>query len=121
VATVLVADDSVLYLRLAERILSAAGYRVLLAQTGQEALQRARAERPDVVLCDVLMPDGDGISTLRELKGDPALRDVPVYLLTGTEDQERFDAARAAGAAGILAKPFAPETVLATVSRHVGA
>lgn len=120
-ATVLVADDSLLYLRLAERILSAAGHRVLLAHSGHEALALARAGRPDLVLCDVLMPDGDGLSALQSMKDDPALRDLPVYLLTGADDQERLDAALAAGAAGVLIKPFAPEELLAAVCRHTGA
>lgn len=116
-ATVLVADDSVLYLRLAERILAEAGYEVVLARTGHEALDLARTRRPDVLLCDLLMPDGDGLETLRALKGDPALWDVPVYLLTGAEQGEELDAA-AAAADGVLTKPFDRAALLAAVGRH---
>lgn len=117
--TVLVADDSALYRRLAERVLADAGYRVLLARSGREALALARAERPDVVLCDLLMPDGDGVETLRAVKSDPALRDVPVYLLTGAEQADQA-AAAAAGAEGVLTKPFDPTALLAAVGRHAG-
>jgi CheY-like chemotaxis protein len=62
---VLIVDDAVVDRQNLERILSAAGHRVLLAETGEQALLRARADRPDVILMDVNMPDLDGFATTR--------------------------------------------------------
>lgn len=114
-ATVLVADDSEVYRRLAALVLGQAGHHVLLARSGREALEVARTALPDVILCDVLMPEGDGLATLRALKSEGTLRHIPVYLLTGSDQEGDLDAGEIAAAAGLLTKPFSAASLLAAV------
>lgn len=104
--TILIADDSTTIRRVVEHAFAGTDVRVIGAADGPSALDAIRAERPDAVLCDVLMPGLSGYDVAERLRQDPALADTPVLLLTGAF--EPFDEARAAacGAAGFLAKPF---------------
>jgi two-component system chemotaxis sensor kinase CheA len=91
--TILVVDDSITTRTLEKNILEAAGYRVLIATDGYEALEQIRSsERPDLVVTDIVMPRMDGFELTRQLKTDPQLSDLPVILVTSldsAEDKER--------------------------------
>ncbi|HEY7514314.1 MAG TPA: response regulator, partial [Vicinamibacteria bacterium] len=87
-AKVLVADDSPLVLRLVEKVLEAAGHAVITARDGLEAVEKAFAEDPSLVILDVSMPRLNGYQACRLLKHEPATRGVPVVILT-TKDQPR--------------------------------
>jgi twitching motility two-component system response regulator PilH len=113
---VLIVDDAVVDRQNLERILSAAGYRVLLAESGEQALLRAKAERPDVILMDVNMPDLDGFATTRRLKADPATRDIPVVFVTGKNQKADVAWGRMLGAKGYVGKPYTPEQILEQVA-----
>jgi CheY-like chemotaxis protein len=85
-----------------------AGWEVVTASSGADALRLAAAERPDAILLDVMMPGMDGPATARALKGAPGTAEIPIILLTAkvqAADRRRFDDL---GVAGILAKPFDP-------------
>jgi CheY-like chemotaxis protein len=85
-----------------------AGWKVLTASSGCEGLKIASEAKPDAILLDVMMPDLDGPSTFQKLQADPAIRHIPVVLLTAKlqpADQKRF---AELGVAGVLAKPFDP-------------
>jgi CheY-like chemotaxis protein len=87
------------------------GWRVTSASDGDSAIAMARAERPDAILLDVMMPDVDGPTTFRRLQEDPHTRDIPVILLTAKAqgaDRRRF---AELGVAGMLTKPFDPMTL----------
>jgi len=99
---VLVVDDDPNALDLLGRTLQGAGVRVVTASDGQEALNLARTLHPAAITLDVLMPGMDGWEVLRELKGDPATRDIPVLMVTMTEDREL---GYALGATEFLTKP----------------
>ncbi|HEU0076055.1 MAG TPA: response regulator [Longimicrobiaceae bacterium] len=101
---VLVADDEPAITALVADMLGYAGFEVVRAQGGAEALVMARARRPDLVLLDVMMPDLDGRDACRALKMDAELRDVPVVLFSSADEQDVHW--RAAGADGFLQKPF---------------
>ena len=101
---VLVADDEHAITALVADMLGYAGFDVVRAAGGAEALVLARAQRPDVVLLDVMMPDLDGRDACRALKMDRDLRDVPVVLFSSADEQDVHW--RAAGADGFLQKPF---------------
>ena len=88
-----------------------AGWTVSTAGSGGEGIVRARAERPDVILLDVMMPDMDGPATLEKLKADPATRDVPVVLLTATVRTDVPPSFRNLPVEGVIAKPFDPMTL----------
>ena len=97
-----------------------AGWEVVAAGSGPEALRLAAAERPDAILLDVMMPGMDGPATARELKGRAETADIPIVLLTAkvqAADRRRFDDL---GVAGILSKPFDPMTLADEVAGVLG-
>jgi twitching motility two-component system response regulator PilH len=113
---VLIVDDAVTDRRNLERILSGAGHRVLEAESGEQALERARNEQPDLILMDVNMPELDGFATTRRLKADAATRDIPVVFVTGKNQKADIAWGRMLGAKGYVAKPYTPEQLLAQVA-----
>ena len=113
---VLIVDDAVVDRQNLATILTAAGHSVLLAETGEQALVRARNDRPDMILMDVNMPDLDGFATTRRLKADAATRDIPVVFVTGKNQKADVAWGRMLGAKGYVAKPYTPEQILAQVA-----
>ncbi|MGA2551220.1 MAG: response regulator [Burkholderiaceae bacterium] len=109
VARILLIDDTPEVLDLFVYILTAAGYVTLAARDGLQGLALARAEQPDLILCDNRMPVSDGYAVARELKSDPALRHIP--LISTTAAAMAGDRARIleAGFDGYIAKPIEPE------------
>jgi PAS domain S-box-containing protein len=86
---------------------------------GQAALEAARAEPPDLVLADIMMPRLDGVGLLLELRADPQLRDIPIILLSARAGEESRIEGLAAGAADYLVKPFSARELVARVETHV--
>ena len=82
-AQVLVVDDDPDRLRLTSKLLAQAGHEILTASTGEEALARARAERPELVVLDVALPGVNGLEVWRRLRADPDTTDVSVILVPG--------------------------------------
>jgi len=116
---VLVVDDDSLMHMLYRKHLEQAGFEVLAAKNGVEALEVAARESPQVIFMDVMMPELDGLSALRELKKADATKAIPVVVITG--NATTYAAARReselGGAAGFLSKPFSPAQLLAEVRR----
>jgi CheY-like chemotaxis protein len=84
------------------------GFEVMTASNGHDGIERARADQPDAILLDVMMPEMDGPATLLQLRADPATRGIPVVFLTAnTQSAQRYELGQL-GAAGILSKPFDP-------------
>lgn len=106
---ILIVDDEDDIREVAQVSLELVGhYDVLTASTGRAGILSARAQRPDAILLDVMMPDMDGPTTLAALQADPLTRDIPVVFLTAkTQAAERTRLAEL-GAVGILDKPFDP-------------
>jgi CheY-like chemotaxis protein len=102
---VLVADDDPMIRELVTRILEDAGYRVLAAEDGAEALELIRAHRPTAAILDVMMPRLDGIETMRRLRDDPETADLPVMLVTAHAAAADLREGRRLGA-DYLRKPF---------------
>jgi two-component system response regulator MprA len=94
------------------QFLADAGHRVELAQDGQEALQKIRARKPDLVVCEILVPKLDGLALCRQLKANPETRDVLVLVQTILAASAR---ANEAGADGFLLKPLAQHRLIAMV------
>ena len=114
-ATVLVADDEPAARRLLRRILEPAGYRVVEAATGREALALADAERPDLLILDITLPDMDGVDICRRIKSDPATHLTPVIHITGLTTREHRLRALDAGSDEFVGKPFDIEELLLRV------
>jgi CheY-like chemotaxis protein len=114
---ILVIDDEDDIREVAQVSLELVGsFEVITASNGRDGVDRARSERPDAILLDVMMPDMDGPTTLAELRADPATHDIPVVFLTAkTQMAERTRLAEL-GAAGVLTKPFDPLKLPAEVA-----
>jgi len=121
---ILVADDDPMNRSLFQRLLQAQGHEVLLAEDGQQALERACVDKPDVILLDVLMPRLNGLEVCRRLKADRATAPIPILMITGSDDREMRIQGVAAGADDFLAKPFDQEELVlrvrnAAVRKHL--
>jgi CheY-like chemotaxis protein len=111
----LLADDSVTIQRVIELTFADEDVQVLAVGDGQQAIERVRSERPDIVLADVGMPERDGYEVAAFIKNDPALAHIPVLLLTGAFEPVDEVRARAVGCDGVLVKPFEPQMVISRV------
>jgi two-component system alkaline phosphatase synthesis response regulator PhoP len=118
--TILVADDDAVSMFLLRQCLAGAGFRVVCAENGREALLLMRQESPALVILDVMMPVMEGMEVLRHAKADAKLRLTPVIMLTSRhQDSDILDALKV-GAADYLVKPFDPSELLARVARAIG-
>ena len=113
---ILVVDDAVVDRQKLASILAAAGHFVLLAESGEQALTRARSDQPDLIMMDVNMPDLDGFATTRRLKADAGTKDIPVVFVTGKNQKADVAWGRMLGAKGYVTKPYTPEEILAQVA-----
>jgi signal transduction histidine kinase/DNA-binding LytR/AlgR family response regulator len=113
-ATLLLIDSDATLRRQMTTQLTTAGFQVLATASGVEGLRLARAQRPDVILLDVVLPDVDGWNLLMGFKRDPSLQDIPVVLVTLADDRTR---GLAIGATDFLAKPIRRDALLATMRR----
>jgi DNA-binding response OmpR family regulator len=116
---VLVADDDPLLRAIVEHRLAAAGYGVAVAADGRSTLEQAGRLHPQAIVLDAMMPVIDGFETLRRLKAEPGLRDIPVIMLTAIKRDEDIVGALKLGAADYLVKPFNPDELAARLMRLV--
>jgi CheY-like chemotaxis protein len=116
--TILIVDDDPSIRRLiAATLEDVSGYRMTEASDGQEAVERARDARPEIVFLDIEMPRLNGIEACRRLRSEPATADATIVMLTGDDDDDSEREARAAGADLFLTKPFSPLHLLRLVDR----
>ena len=112
---ILVADDDAEVREMMAEVLAGAGFRVLTAADGEEAVELSRKHRPALVVLDVLMPRMDGYTTLTRLRGHPSTRDIPVIVLTGQADPRYQNLSLGLGAVAHLEKPFTPGPLVESV------
>lgn len=117
---VLVIDDSPTITKVVQLVLTKAGYQVATAPDGEAGLAAVRAQRPELILLDFVMPRMNGYQFCRELVADPKLRDIPVVLMSAKGDQvgERF--VKVMGIVDYITKPFSPEAITAVVQHTIG-
>jgi two-component system chemotaxis response regulator CheY len=116
---ILTVDDSASMRQMVLVTLEGAGYDVVQACDGVEALELARQSDVDLVLTDVHMPRMDGIALVRELRALQSYKFVPMLILTTESSQEKKSDGKRAGATGWIVKPFNPPQLLATVARVI--
>jgi two-component system cell cycle response regulator len=109
-ARVLILEDNPANLELMTYLLGAFGHTVLAAEDGRQGLEMARREHPDLIICDVQLPQMDGYEVARRLKSDPQLGNIPLVAVTALAMVGDRDRVLAAGFDGYLAKPINPET-----------
>jgi len=117
VPSVLAVDDSPSIRRLVDYVLRQAGFNVVLAEDGQEALDYAQENTVDVVLTDINMPNLDGIGLIKGLRALPHYKFVPLLVLTTESGTDTKMAGKAAGATGWIVKPFDPEQLVMTIGK----
>lgn len=116
---ILIVDDIRSDVQLMADTLRTAGYECIRASNGMEAIERARAGQPDLILLDIVMPGQDGFATCRQLKRDAATKHIPVVIVSSKNgESDRFWGQRQ-GASDYLTKPFSPSDLLAIVRKYV--
>lgn len=119
-ATILAVDDSASMRQMVSFTLKGAGYDVVEASDGVDALGKAKQGKVDLVLTDINMPNMDGISLIKELRKLPAFKFTPILTLTTEAGSDKKMEGKQAGATGWIVKPFSPDQLLATISKVLG-
>jgi two-component system chemotaxis response regulator CheY len=119
-ASILAVDDSASMRQMVSFTLKGAGYDVVQAVDGQDALSKATQNKVDLVLTDVNMPKMDGISLIKELRKLPNYKFTPILMLTTESQTDKKAEGKTAGATGWMVKPFNPDQLLTTIKKVLG-
>jgi CheY-like chemotaxis protein len=118
---ILIVDDQPEVRELVRVTLEIGPYQIFLASNGTEALQMARTEKPNLLLLDIMMPDGpDGLEVCRILKNDPATADINIVMLTSKGQDWDLESGYEAGANDYFVKPFSPLELIQKVEQVLG-
>ena len=123
-AKILLVDDDIDFVEATKTILESKRYEVIVAYEGDEGLRKARAEKPDLILLDVIMPVKDGFTAAEQLKKDPQLSEIPTLMLTafaekGIETSIPASRGFTLETEDYIDKPVSPEELLARVEKHL--
>jgi len=115
-AKILVIDDEPEITEIVETFLAEAGYHVAVENSSDNAVKKARAFKPDVILLDIMMPGQDGYSICQELKADPEYANIPVIFLTGKDRNDDMGRSFRSGGDMFIKKPFSCERLMEIVN-----
>ena len=116
---ILVVEDQEDNRQILRDLLGSAGFEVLEAEDGEAAVAAAAAHRPDLILMDIQLPILDGYEATRRIKADPALKHIPIIVVTSYALSGDEDKARAAGCDDYVSKPYSPRQLLAKIKQHL--
>ena len=116
---ILVVDDEPPIVRLMEFILARQGHEMLVAVNGEEALEKVRTLKPDLVLLDIMMPRIDGYEVARTLRADPAYSRLPIIMLSAKAQEDDIRKGMDVGVDEYITKPFSPEHLVHVVSDYL--
>lgn len=119
-AKILVADDDPVIIKLLEVNLEMEGYEVVTAEDGQDAVEKAKATRPDLIILDIMMPRMDGWAARNELNAIPELSETPVIFLSARAQQADVRKGYEAGVIEYITKPFDPTDLLRVIEQVLG-
>jgi CheY-like chemotaxis protein len=117
---ILLVDDTDTILLFLKTLLAGHDFEFLTAKNGAEAVEKARRERPDLVLLDIFMPVMDGIEACRVMKGDPELKNIPVVIVTARSEAENVERCLDAGCDDYVFKPVRKLELLDKINRLLG-
>lgn len=117
---IMTVDDSASVRQMVSFTLKGAGYDVLEAEDGQDAVAKLNGQRVHMVVTDLNMPNMDGIELVRTLRAEAAYKFIPIILLTTESQAAKKQEGKAAGATGWIVKPFKPDQLLAVVKKVLG-
>lgn len=112
---IMIVDDSAVDTKHLLGILQNAGYSVIVATSGAEALDKAKADAPDLIMMDVTMPGLDGFATTRKLHQETETKSIPVIFVTSKDQKVDRVFAQMLGAKGYVTKPYLPEQILSQI------
>ncbi len=118
--TILVVDDEVVTTDLAKTFLERHGFKVVLAHDGEQALEMAEKEEPDLILLDVMLPKKDGFEVCKTLKSQAKFKDTPILMFTAKGLSKDVEMGQEAGADEYIIKPFSGKALVATIRKHLG-
>ena len=116
---VLVVEDQEDNMQILRDVLSSAGYEMVEAETGPQALEAVANRRPDLILMDIQIPVIDGYEVTRRIKAAPNLKAIPIIAVTSHALGEGEDKARAAGCDDFVAKPYSPRQLLMKIRQYL--
>lgn len=119
-ATILAVDDSASMRQMVSFTLKGAGYNVVEAVDGVDALTKAKAQAFDCIVTDVNMPNKDGITLIKDLRALPSYKFTPMLMLTTESGMDKKQQGKEAGATGWIVKPFNPDQLLKTIKKVMG-
>lgn len=117
---ILMVDDSPTEIVVAKKILEGKGYTVITASNGAEGVQKAKAEKPDLILMDIVMPDMNGFKATREISKNPETSSIPVIMMSSKDQETDMEWAKRQGATAYLVKPASEDDLLAAVEAALG-
>ena len=117
--TVLIVDDSASMRQLVGFALKSAGYEVVIAVHGKDALEKVNGTKVDMVVTDLNMPEMDGIELIKQLRAKPSNKFTPIVMLTTESQEAKKQEGKLAGASGWIVKPFKPEQLIETIKRFI--
>jgi len=112
---ILIADDHPELVELLRVTLERKDYEIVYASDGKETLKKARVEKPDLVLLDIVMPKMDGFEVCRQLRKDPQTKEIPIVMLTAKGQKVDKERGREVGANEYITKPFSPSALLVKI------
>ncbi len=116
---ILLVDDSETVLMMERMVLKASRYELLVAKEGQEAMDKALSEQPDLILLDVVMPIMDGFEVCRKLRAQEATRSIPIIMVTTRGEEKHIECAFEAGCNDYITKPISGLELVSKVSDHL--
>lgn len=115
----MIIDDSAVFRKVVSMNLKHAGYEIIEAVDGADALNKLNTEKPNLIVCDVNMPNMDGLTFVTKVRADENYRFIPIIMLTTESQEEKKRKGMEAGAKAWLVKPFSPEQLLSAVAKLI--
>jgi CheY-like chemotaxis protein len=116
---ILIADDSLVEIKILESILKTTGHQIIIARNGEEAEQRAKIVQPDLIFLDVIMPKKNGFQVCRDLRQNPLFKTTPIVMLTSkTQDSDKYWG-KQQGATEYITKPYQAEKILEILTKYL--
>jgi len=116
---ILIADDSLVEIKILESILKTTGHQIIIARNGEEAEQTAKIVQPDLIFLDILMPKKNGFQVCRDLRQNPLFKTTPIVMLTSkTQDSDKYWG-KQQGATEYITKPYQAEQILEILTKYL--
>lgn len=117
--TILIIDDDALLRQVIKTFLRAHGYQIIEAENGLLGWQLIQEEIPDLIICDLMLPDLDGIKILKRLRQNPLIKHIPFIIISANQDSDSQDLLRELGANYYLTKPFISNELITVISQYL--